>query len=427
MVPRQQAAVQQVAPEAAPPDRDPVRLGPRPLALHLGMAALTWMSSQAALPSLSDGSLPWSPRLGKKAAALRASLARADPEAFAQAVAQQALGRQHALLDGIAAYRAHPYRRRVAEPPEVWRAGTTRLLDFGAEAATADAIPLLVVPSLINRSYVLDLSPRHSLLRWLAGRGFRPFLVDWGRPGPEERGFGLTDYIANRLDAALERSLALSGRPPVLLGYCMGGLLALALAQRRQADLAGVALLATPWDFHAADSAQSRLAATALDLFAPMLEALGELPVDAIQALFAALDPQLVPRKFTGFAALDPTGPQAEAFVALEDWLNDGVPLAAPVARECLLGWYGANETARGRWRVAGTPVEPTALGLPTLCVIPARDRIVPPASAVALAVAIPDAERLTPAAGHIGMVVSARAKSRVWQPLAEWMRARVA
>src|SRR3546814_11407899 len=87
--------------------------------------------------------------------------------------------------------------------------------------------------------------------------------------------------------------------------------------------------------------------------------------------------------------------------------------------------WYGDNATARGQWRLAGCPVDPTQITLPTLCVIPAQDRIVPPASATALADAIPGAERLTPAAGHIGMVVGARAEKAVWQPLLAWIRER--
>ena len=151
----------------------------------------------------------------------------------------------------------------------------------------------------------------------------------------------------------------LPGRKPFLLGYCMGGLLALALAARRQCDVSGMALLATPWDFHADGPEQGRLAAATLPAMAPLLELLGEMPVDAIQALFAALDPQMVQRKFLAFARLDPASPKAAAFVALEDWLNDGVPLSGPVARECLLHWYGENRTARGTWRVAGKPVEP--------------------------------------------------------------------
>ena len=115
-------------------------------------------------------------------------------------------------------------------------------------------------------------------------------------------------------------------------------------------------------------------------------DSLGELPVDLLQALFAALDPSLALRKFLAFAALDPDSERARQFVALEDWLNDGVPLAASVARECLGQWYGENATARGAWRLSGRAVLPQRIKLPSLAVIPDQDRIVPPGSALALA-----------------------------------------
>ena len=98
-----------------------------------------------------------------------------------------------------------------------------------------------------------------------------------------------------------------------------------------------------------------------------------------IQTLFFALDPMLVIRKFLDFADRDPASRSAQEFVALEDWLNDGVPLAAPVAREALFGWYGQNTPARGAWTIAGRVVEPRAVQNPSLLMIPARDRIVPP------------------------------------------------
>ncbi len=408
------------------------RLGPRPLPLHLMAAALTWTSSRAALPLLNSGSLPWRPELSAAGAALRASLENHDPEAFQAAVGRELNLRFSALAEGILRYRRHPYRRDLPEPPVLWRAGTTRLLDYGAAGAAA-ARPVLVVPSLINRGYILDLSARHSLLRWLAGQGLRPLLVDWGRPGAEERRFTLTDYIAGRLEAALDAVRAETGTRPTVIGYCMGGLLALALALRRQDDISGLALLATPWDFHAGAGDRNRagaetqaaLTAAVLPGLAPLMEARGELPVDIIQGLFAGLDPLLVPRKFLAFARLDPATPKAAAFVALEDWLNDGVALAAPVARECLGGWYGENAPARGAWCVAGQIVDPRRLDLPSLCMIPAQDRIVPPASAQALADVLPGTETLVPRLGHIGMMVSAGAEAQVWRPLANWLTAR--
>jgi len=141
-----------------------------------------------------------------------------------------------------------------------------------------------------------------------------------------------------------------------------------------------------------------------------------------LQTLFAALDPLLALRKFSRFAELDDSDPRAREFVALEDWLNDGVPLALPVARDCLGGWYGENTPGRGIWRVAGEAILPDRISVPALVVLPAQDRIVPPATAVVLARVLPAAEALRPPLGHIGMMVAREAPAAVWHPLAQWL-----
>ncbi|BAI72952.1 polyhydroxyalkanoate synthase [Azospirillum sp. B510] len=349
----------------------------------------------------------------------RARAGAADP--LGREVDREIRRRVDAVLSGIERYRHHPYRRDLPDPPTVWTEGGSRLLDYGAAAGGR---PVLFVPSLVNRGYILDLSRDRSLLRWLAARGLRPFLLDWGRPGPLERRFTLTDYIAGRLERALDVVVEAVGGPVPVVGYCMGGLLAAALAQRRPRSLAGLVLMATPWDFHAEDAATARRVATFIQPWGPALERWGELPTDALQALFAQLDPLLALKKFSGFARMAPASRAATAFVALEDWLNDGVPLVAGVARDALAGWYGRNDTMAGAWMVAGLPVDPGAIRVPTLALIPERDRIVPPASALALGHAVPGARILRPPLGHIGMVVSAGAESGVWAPLAEWLAA---
>jgi polyhydroxyalkanoate synthase len=389
------------------------------------------------LPAWRNGWLPWKtpesrPDLAASQESLRAAVASTAPDAFAAALQRQIRARHLRFLDGIAAYRRHPYARDLDDPPALWSEGTTRLRDYGAvpEAADPNGPPILVVPSLINRGYVLDLKAELSLLRHLAAQGWRPLLVDWDRPGEVERGFTLTDYVAGRLERALEIACDLQDGPVPVIGYCMGGLLALALAQRRRRDVARLALLATPWDFHAGSDAadtgaHARLTAQGAQALEPALQTLGELPVDAIQMLFAGLDPQTAVRKFTAFARLDPQSRRAERFVALEDWLNDGVPLAEGVARECLYGWYGANAPLRGHWRIAGRAVDPAEVDRPALCVLPERDRIVAPESAAALGRRLPNAELRRPALGHIGMIVSARAPEQVWRPLADWLAGR--
>lgn len=364
--------------------------------------------------------LPWKPALEARAAELAREVAAADPKALAAALEREICARTDRFLSGIEIYRAHPYRRALADPPAVWSEGAARLLDYG----NASTRPVLVVPSLINRAYVLDLTMERSLLRYLAEKGLRPLLLDWGRPGAEERSFGLEAYIAGRLERALDAAIAVSGEAPAVLGYCMGGDLALALVIRRPEDVSGLALLATPWDFHAERPEQARALSAMMEPLWPFIDRMGEMPVDLLQLLFAGLDPYLALKKFQGLAALDPASPEAVAFVALEDWVNDGVPLAAPVAHECLAGWYGRNDTAHGEWRIGGRAVDPAAVASPALVVVPDRDRIVPPKSALALAHAIPGAKLATTGLGHIGMIVGARAPAEVWGPLGGWLGA---
>lgn len=400
-------------------DAPETRLGPRPLPLHLMTVAAIYVTSNAALPLLRSGSLRWSQSLD--AAALQESLASVKPEAFAAAVEAEARRRLGAFLTGVERYRRHPYRRQAESGAAVWSSGTTTLYDFG-ESGKDGGRPLLLVPSLVNRAYILDLLPQRSFCRWLARNGFRPFLLDWDAPGPQERQFDLSDYVIGRLDSALDAVLDSTGERPALVGYCMGGLLALALAQRRSECVSGLALLATPWDFHAGRRMQAQAIAGVAVALHGLTTMTGELPVDIIQTLFAGLDPVLAERKFVGFAALDPDSDKASEFVALEDWLNDGVPLAAPVAQECLAGWYGENTPATGRWRIGGAPIEPPAIDIPSLSVIPANDRIVPPDSALALSAALPRSEILRPNAGHVGMIVSRGVERTLWPEIAGWL-----
>ncbi len=388
-------------PVATPPGR----VGPRPLGLHLATAALSWTG--AVLP----GGL------------LLASRRGTDPVAETLALADIAERRFARLLAGIEAYHRHPYRRSLPAPPVVWRSTGIRLLDFGL-ADQPNAMPLLVIPSLINRHYILDLRLGQSLMRYLAERGFRPFLVAWDGFGRAGSFTTVDDCVARKLEAALGVVRMMSRRPPVVMGYCLGGTLAAALAARRPTDIAGLVSLAAPWDFHAGEAGFAPAALYAAAALEPVLQSLGELPVDWVQTLFYSLDPFLVIEKFLAFAGMEAGSAEAEAFVALEDWLNDGFPLPAPFARSVLRDWYGMNTPAKGEWLIDGEPVRLDRIRAATLVIVPGKDRIVPPASARSMANEIAGARTCTVPLGHIGMIVSRCAPALVWEPLVNDLRA---
>ncbi len=371
-----------------------LRRGPRPLMLHLALASLNWPGSKGGSPRWNDD---WTRFLRQLQSAERAASPLPPPV-------------DAGLIAGIAAYRRHPYRRELADPPVCWSAGSTRLLDYGGRGPA-----MLLVPSLVNRFTVLDLSAERSMARFLAAQGFRVLLLDWGWPGAAEAELDLDGLIMRRLVPVIEGLGAV-----ILVGYCMGGLLALA-ASLRAPQVRGLALLATPWDFHAGDPEMVAACARLHEQLAPLIALQGRLPVDVLQALFSLSDPPSVAAKYRAFAELDPDSERARQFVALEDWLNDGVPLTAPVARDCLDGWYAENRPMRGGWQVGGAAVDPSALEIPCFIALPGRDRIVPPDSAAPLGRLIPGAVVHRPAAGHVGMVAGLQAEASLWRPLAAW------
>jgi polyhydroxyalkanoate synthase len=382
---------------------------------------MLWLTSRAALPVLKNASL-LSNAAGDQLRALAAEIEALGAEPVHRALDIEIGRRAEAYLAGLEAYRRHPFRRHRASQRVLWHRGTTRLLDYGRDGVGPT---ILVIPSLINRYYVLDLLPERSFLRHLAASGLRTLVIDWGTPDSEEREFDLTDYIVERLEAAFATAAAVARAPVGIVGYCMGGLLALALALRRRGQVGCLALLATPWDFHA-QNGRGRLLALVADCLARVHGAAGSVPVEVIQTLFFFLDPFSAERKFRRFAALDPESEEARRFVALEDWINDGVPLALRVARDCGRSWYGENEPCRGLWRVGGQPVRPQLLDRPALVVVPGRDHIVPPAAAEPLATALGTATVLRPPLGHIGMMSAVRAPDLLWTPIAAWLRAQL-
>lgn len=395
------------------------RTGPRPLGLHLMTALSASLSLPIVWPSLKS---VW-PSLNPVAQARLQNLLRLQENpnpAFEAALAEEAVARARRFVSGVQSYRHHPAHRTLTEAPVIWQDGTTVLRDYNPRHT--DAPPVLVIPSLVNRFEILDLDTDASFLRALAAEGFRPLLVDWNEPGAEERNFTLTDYVTRRLIPALD--LAANFGSAHVIGYCMGGLLALALAVLRPKGLRTLTLMATPWDFHKPDPAIGAEFLVFADQMEPQLQVSGELPADTIQGLFAAFQPMQVVTKFTAAAALDPASVEARHFVLLEDWLNEGVPLAAPVARESLRGWYGENITAKLEWKIAGQLIDPCALAIPAYVLVPGKDRIVPPESARVLAKLIPHATLHEPMSGHIGMIASQKAPAQVWAPLFKWLTA---
>jgi polyhydroxyalkanoate synthase subunit PhaC len=310
--------------------------------------------------------------------------------------------RMRAALAGLKKYQQAERPPVPAPMPALAAIGGATLRDYGGDGPI-----VLFVPSLINPPNVLDMGDR-SLLRWLSGKGRRVLLLDWGWPGPERRGLS----VAGHVEQILLPLIAQVAAPVDLVGYCLGGTMALAAAQ--SAPVRSVATLAAPWHFNGfPDDARAKLARLWADA-RPAVDALGVLPMEVLQCAFWNLDPARTIAKFEAFAGL--AGAEAETFVMLEDWANDGPPVAEAAAREMFESLFAADAAGAGEWRVAGAVVNPAALAIPLLNIVSTTDRIVPQATAPK------PGERLDLALGHVGMVVGSRARAQLWEPLAAWL-----
>lgn len=305
-------------------------------------------------------------------------------------------------LAGLRAYQEADRTPPPEPPPAVAELMGASLRDYGGSG-----MPTVFVPSLINPPSILDLSEERSLLRWLAARGrVRPFLLDWGRDAETRRDLS----VAGHVEALLVPLLAAAGEPAALVGYCLGGTMALGAAAL--APVRGVASLAAPWRFSGFPEEARRGLAALWAAARETTERLGVLPMEVLQSAFWALDPARTVAKFEAFAKLDPASGKAHAFVTLEDWANDGPPIPAAAARELFDDLFGADSSGRGEWLAP----DPGALPCPVWEAVSTVDRIVPSATAAGAG------ERLNLALGHVGMVVGRSARKSLWEPLEGWL-----
>lgn len=337
------------------------------------------------------------------------------------ALAGEAKNRAAEFLSGVLRYMEAPYARNVPEPPCIWRRGNARLLDYGTPRRKPGTT-VLFIPSLINRYYILDLEEERSLLRFLGAQGLHPLVLDWGAPGEFEQTFGVGDYIMDILNPAIDFLAKVAGKPIAMAGYCMGGNLALASAGLKQKQVSALALLATPWDFHCEEFRPFVVENEWLPMIEKTIASQKSLPADIVQSLFYMTDPWVFEQKFRRFAGLQDGSRAMRDFIALEHWVNDGVPMTANVARDCFISWAQQNMLMNGQWQVAGKKSDPKKLKLPTYIAMPQSDHVVPLACALPLAQMIKDAAISRPSSGHVGMIVGSRAKKELWQPLAEWL-----
>ena len=301
---------------------------------------------------------------------------------------------------------------------KVYQCGTTSVRDCSQHYPGDKQKPLLLwVPSLINRGHIFDITPQHSVINYLAVQhGYESHVIDWGDPGFDESQFTMEDYTSKHLVPLIKQIIATDpSRKIMIIGYCMGGIMVLKALQQCK-TITKVALLAVPGQPQIVSSEYKNMINSHDDHQFNYL-----MPAPCQQFYFHGLNPQGVFEKFYRYGDQhDKT--DHNLFIAVEDWLNDGPALANKVAEE-LLGL----DLITGQPTINGNPylIDSFDYSAHSLLVVTpsSNDLIVTPTSSQALLARLPHATVLSSTLGHIGMIISAKAREHVWEPLAQWFK----
>jgi polyhydroxyalkanoate synthase len=294
-------------------------------------------------------------------------------------------------------------------------------------APTGESIrktPVILVPSLINRAYILDLEPDRSVVGSLSAMGHPVYLVDWGIPGEEDAGEDTGYVLHDLLSRSIDRICRHAAQPKALVfGYCQGGVLAAMLAALAPERFAGLVLLNAPFRFSEGGRFRDLVAPEVMDVDKAMPG--GLVSVDTMQAGFKLLDPMGNWTKYIAVekASADPA--RMARVLARERWLEENVPLPAAFAREFVRYAYQKDALLDGGWVIRGKEVNLREITCPVLVVASERDFIAPKEAClpVAEATGSDDVTVQVIPTGHIGCVVGSAASRHLLPLLDQWFR----
>ena len=274
-----------------------------------------------------------------------------------------------------------------------------------------DPTPVFISMPLINTWTVFDLLPGRSVVGALVDAGVPVYLLDWGRPGPEDRDVTLSELVDGLLPRAIDRSLRHArqhhGAEALdALGYCVGGtFLSISLA-RRPGPVRRLALLAAPIDFHAS----GRLSTWADPETFPLddiVDGFGNFPQELMRQSFRFLRPTGDVAKWKGLWDRFDSESFRELWAAMEQWNGDNVDFPGETYREYVRRCYFDNAMMKGGWTLAGAPVDLGAATMPALALAADGDHICPPAAAHGLAQAWGGPVQCrTLKGGHVGVCI---------------------
>ena len=283
-------------------------------------------------------------------------------------------------------------------------------------------VPVLLVPPLAAPATCFDLRPGVSVAEHLLARGHDTYLVDYGDIGFSDRDLGLEHWVDEVIPRALRAAAQDAGAPVVPVGWCLGGIMSLlAVAADEELPVAGVAMIASPFDFRRVRMVAPLRPVAGLtrgQLVTTLYRLLGGAPAPLVRTGYrlAAIDKQVL-KPYTVLTHLHDRDFLAQ-IEAVDDFMGKMHAYPGRTFGQLYHRFFRVNELAGGRLRMTGGTVDLADVRVPVLSVAGKSDSIAPRGAVHAVADLLPNAPeirlRVAPG-GHLGVLTGRAAVRTTW------------
>jgi polyhydroxyalkanoate synthase len=342
-------------------------------------------------------------------------------------MAPSLLQRQLLRIRNGVPYYAGLNRAGVGQTPRdlIWQRDTARLWRYRSDQRTC-APPVLIVHSLISKAYILDLLPGNSMVGFLIEEGFDVYVLDWGRAYPADAENTFETYVEDYIPRAIAAACGYSDTNDLtLVGYCLGGVLALLLAAADPGQVRNLIALTTPCDFRELGFMSQMFVEGRLEP-ADVVDSTGIVPARVLDQAFQSLKPTGAVVQQVNVLQNLWNDQWLTGFIAMNKWARDQSPLPGAVFGQIVEILVRGNSLAEGTIALGKREVSLGDIECPFLNVFCRRDEIVPPRSAAPLAglVGSTDVTELCLESGHVGLVAGREAAKVARPQIADWIRA---
>ncbi|CAM3000394.1 alpha/beta fold hydrolase [Legionella anisa] len=254
------------------------------------------------------------------------------------------------------------------------------LIQYESQTKTVYKEPILILPAWIMKYYILDLSPHNSLVKWLVKQGHTVFIISWRNPDKEDRDLGMDDYYRLGAMAAIDAVSTILPETKInLMGYCLGGTLALITASVMGRDkderLNSLTLLAAQGDFTEAGELMLFVTESQVDFLKSMMQEQGYLDTKQMAGSFQMLRAyDLIWSKMIQ----DYMHGMRRGMIDLTAWNADATRMPYKMHSEYLEKLFLKNDFAEGRYTVEGKPVAAENIQWPVFAVSTEKDHVAP-------------------------------------------------